>query len=508
MGGPSPSAAYAVNYVQEIVGQANQYGDSYVETWYQNFGSANNPAGALYSAAYAVNSQYQFVGWGSTDSGENEAFLDNHGTITFLGTLNNAVAPGTVAIQVTQGPISSSAQGISDSGQIVGYSVYSSSSTATHAFSWVSGAMTDLGTLAGGTQSAALAINSQGEIVGWSNNGAGATHAVTWTNGAIADLGTLSGYSGSQALALDSTGRVVGNATDASGNEHAVMWQNGMITDLNSLLPAGSGWVLTTATGITSQGLVVGTGLDNGVQTAFELSLNSQAVPLTTVSAVVTAFQSGTLTTPATINDSSANISAGLDSLEKVAAAGLLGAVNPTDSTLFVTAQQISSDALALAKVQNGIGFYVDGTTAPNISVTAMSGHPLYVQFSGSPSQYSITASGNGSNFTVTDLTTGRTSTDIVNGAFRLDFDDGSTIYPLQAGSVAAINQVGSFGSLGTPTPIDINSQGVFSGILGSTASPSSNEAVLWSGATSLERLTPLSGATASEAYHIDNKGD
>jgi probable HAF family extracellular repeat protein len=500
-----PTAVYAVNSYREMVGETANYSFFNAETWYQSLGSAAYNLSALYSVAYAVNTPYQYVGWASTDSGENEAFLDDHGKITFLGTLNNAVAPGTTAIQLSAGPISSSAQGINDGGAIVGYSVYGSSSTATHAFLWQSGTMTDLGTLSGGSQSGANAINATGEIVGWSNSANG-THAVAWIGSTLSDLGTLTGYNSSDALALDSTGRIVGSATDAQGNQHAVLWRNGAITDLNSLLPANSGWILNVATGITSQGLIVGTGLDNGVQTAFELSLDGPTAPLTTALGVVQAFQAGLLTTPASIYDTSTNIDPRLDALETVAAAGLLKSITPSDSTVILTPQQLSSDALALSKIQSGISFYVD-TTAPNVSVTAISGHPLYFDFSGTPSQYAITATGDGSDFTITDVSTGRTSTDMLDGVFRLDFE-GSSIYPLQAGSVTAIAQTGGFNNSGSPTPIDINDEGLFSGILGSTASPSSDQAVLWSAAHAIVWLKPLSGSTASQAYHIDAAGD
>jgi probable HAF family extracellular repeat protein len=44
------------------------------------------------------------------------------------------------------------------------------------------------------------------------------------------------------------------------------------MTDLNSLIPAGSGWVLTSARGINDAGQIVGTGTISGVQHAFLLT--------------------------------------------------------------------------------------------------------------------------------------------------------------------------------------------------------------------------------------------
>jgi probable HAF family extracellular repeat protein len=49
------------------------------------------------------------------------------------------------------------------------------------AFVWVDGDTFDLGTLPGGKSSDAVAINEQGQIVGWSTTGNGQQHAVLWT---------------------------------------------------------------------------------------------------------------------------------------------------------------------------------------------------------------------------------------------------------------------------------------------------------------------------------------
>jgi uncharacterized membrane protein len=41
--------------------------------------------------------------------------------------------------------------------------------------------MTDLGTLPGGKESEAFAINDPGQILGWSETKSGSHHAVLWT---------------------------------------------------------------------------------------------------------------------------------------------------------------------------------------------------------------------------------------------------------------------------------------------------------------------------------------
>jgi probable HAF family extracellular repeat protein len=67
-----------------------------------------------------------------------------------------------------------------------------------HTFLWERGALTDLGTLPGGSSSDVGSINARGWISGGSTNGeidpltgGPVFHAVLWRNGQITDLGTL-----------------------------------------------------------------------------------------------------------------------------------------------------------------------------------------------------------------------------------------------------------------------------------------------------------------------------
>lgn len=69
----------------------------------------------------------------------------------------------------------------------------------------------DLGTL-GGSDSRALAINDQGQVVGNSLTAVFTSHAFSWTQaGGIVDLGTLGGPH-SNAVAVNESGQVAGSS--------------------------------------------------------------------------------------------------------------------------------------------------------------------------------------------------------------------------------------------------------------------------------------------------------
>jgi probable HAF family extracellular repeat protein len=123
-----------------------------------------------------------------------------------------------------------------------------------HAFQWQNGDLTDLGTLAPGWSSAATWINDTGQIGGLSENGMidpligfPEFRAVLWQNGGITDLGTLKGGYESIANAVNSRGQVVGFATNTipdpfsffpfpgATQSRAFLWQKGTMQDLGTL---------------------------------------------------------------------------------------------------------------------------------------------------------------------------------------------------------------------------------------------------------------------------------
>ena len=105
------------------------------------------------------------------------------------------------------------------------------------------GAATDLGTL-GGTFSEGYAINSSGQVTGYSQTSGGDSHAFlttstgTLTDGTAVDIGTLGGGN-SQGLAVNSAGQVVGYSNTNTGDNHAFVYTESLI-DLNSMLSLGN----------------------------------------------------------------------------------------------------------------------------------------------------------------------------------------------------------------------------------------------------------------------------
>jgi probable HAF family extracellular repeat protein len=124
----------------------------------------------------------------------------------------------------------------------------------------------DLGTLPGGSNSRARAINNHGDIVGQSDTADGQDHlrAVRWRDGVITNLGTLPGGSEtfpsySFATDINDNGEIVGNS-----NRHAFLWKDGVMTDLGTL---GSAFDFSAAYGINNLGQIVGASLTDSGET-------------------------------------------------------------------------------------------------------------------------------------------------------------------------------------------------------------------------------------------------
>ncbi len=252
--------------------------------------------GGPISEAMSINDRGDIVGISSVAPGSTrvDAFLDHRGhfidlgpqsqpfvmagdvSINAGGTISGLSGPGFDAWILRRGAFidvgslagwGSIARDINNKGQVVGAStttVHAAASPSSppvvtfHAFFDDQWAMNDLGTL-GGTNSQANSINDRGAIVGYSDTADGAVHAFLDRWGRMTDLGTLGGRN-SNAEAINNEGDVVGTAQTGASVSHGYIDRHGRMIDLNSLIPAGSGVVITDAQAINDRGQIAADG--------------------------------------------------------------------------------------------------------------------------------------------------------------------------------------------------------------------------------------------------------
>jgi len=145
-------------------------------------------------------------------------------------------------------------------------------------------------------------------------------------------------------------------------------------------------------------------------------------------------------TQTAAVNDSAANVAAGLDLLQGYAAVGKLSTVTLTDGgipTLTITSAQLAADQAALANIT---GNYQLSITAPAASATiaGQAGHAIVLNFSDAAAGYIATPSGDGSSFTLSN----GTATYHLSGITALKFTDYTVFVasqtPAAAGGVSS----------------------------------------------------------------------
>jgi probable HAF family extracellular repeat protein len=229
---------------------------------------AINSTGAI-AGAYMNNWQWQASTWQSPGAPQN------------LGTL---------------GGYESFANGINDSGQVVGWSETVLGSYATNAFVFsTSTNMKDLGNFGGGDGVAQL-VNNSGLVlslrdvasntahvyvtdsrtgittdmgpygangrVAYNNRGQiGFSDEILTPGGSPVGIGTLGGWVNIDSI--NDLGIAVGESiSEPSGQDHAFIYSNGHIQDLMTMIPTNSNWSLTEATGINNHGQIVGFGVN------------------------------------------------------------------------------------------------------------------------------------------------------------------------------------------------------------------------------------------------------
>jgi probable HAF family extracellular repeat protein len=175
---------------------------------------------------------------------------------------------------------SSTALGLNNQGNVVGYS-YQGDESKAFLYSYSNGTITDLGSL-GGKTAAATAINHLNQVVGYSADGTGNVLAFLYSKDqSMSSLGSLPGGGNSEAFAINSSGQVVGDSqTDGDSHRPVLFTENG-VTDLE--LSVKNSDTLKSAYGINPNGQIIGRyDTDSGSTHAF-LSASHQLTDLGTL---------------------------------------------------------------------------------------------------------------------------------------------------------------------------------------------------------------------------------
>lgn len=286
------AAAIAVNTSTATPAYATGSSLQYTEEFLGGLGGA-------FSFSVAINDSGQVAGYGTTGTGQTNAFLWSPsagmtdlgilpGDYSSLATALNAAGEVVGDSQVVQngrivglacwawtaasgmvsiddfGDPTCYPVGVNSSGEVAGYIANQAGTYS--AFVWTPTTGTSvIGTL-GGQNSIAAGINDAGEVVGRSQTAQGAYHAFSWTAAAgIVDLGTLGGQT-SSATAINGAGQIAGYAATVGGDNDPAAWLGTTAAiDLGTL-----GGTTGTPAAISDSGEIVGSSADsNNNQRAF-----------------------------------------------------------------------------------------------------------------------------------------------------------------------------------------------------------------------------------------------
>ena len=203
------SAATAINRRGQIAGVSATADEAWhAFLWSDGVMTDLGTLGGAFAVPSDINDAGQVVGVSTTADDVTHAFLWRDGRMTDL----QAHDPDGFGTAVA----------INRWGQVL---VDSSSGLD---FVWDNGWYAFLGGLGGDpTETLPRSLNDAGEVVGVSTLADGSRHAFRWIPGAMTDLGTLGGE-GSGAWDVNAAGMVVGSADTPSDGAHAVFWR---ITD-------------------------------------------------------------------------------------------------------------------------------------------------------------------------------------------------------------------------------------------------------------------------------------
>ncbi len=178
---------------------------------------------------------------------------------------------GTVITQTTSnGSFFVTAFGINDSGRIIGQGIDPTNAARNvgMVFDIGSSSAIDIGALPGLNGALAFGVGNGGHVVGSSmlNQGSGTPFIWTQAGGMVA-IPFATGTTQGSARAVNSAGWAVG--TDSSAFAIPFLYNGAATFRLADLIPAGTGWDLSTNTsssalGISDNNVIIGTGVFNG----------------------------------------------------------------------------------------------------------------------------------------------------------------------------------------------------------------------------------------------------
>lgn len=261
--GTTSSAAYGINDLGQVVGSSDNRAFLYSGEVMTDLGVGGAPD--------INNSSQVIVNVTTLAPPNNGAFLYSGGVMTRLGSgLATAINDSGQAVGInggaviysggtanqflffTLGSAPTSANGINNSGQIVGTADY-------FAYRFSGGIRDQLGILPGWSSggSTGMGINNSGQVVGYADTPSFGFHAflfkgVPYSGGFMSDLGVGIAY------AINDSGQVVGSnqvgQTTVDSFNRAFLYSNSERFDLNDVLVDGTGWTLKSAQAINNRG--------------------------------------------------------------------------------------------------------------------------------------------------------------------------------------------------------------------------------------------------------------
>jgi hypothetical protein len=222
------------------------------------------PAGESLGEAYSVNASGVAVGSVNSGTPQRGAFFSG--------------MTGTVITQTTAGgSFFTTAFGINNSGRVVGIGIDPANAARNvgMVYDIGSGSAIEVGALPSTNGAIAFGISNAGHVVGSTmmNQGSGLPFIWTQAGGMIA-IPLPTGTSQASARGVNSSGWAVGTASSAFAIPF--LYDGASTYRLADLIPAGTGWDLSTNTsssalGISDGGVIVGTGVLNGQTHAYAM---------------------------------------------------------------------------------------------------------------------------------------------------------------------------------------------------------------------------------------------